>query len=167
MGIANSKFNPRLKYRKSVLTEDQTWSQTLPDHIFEEIMLMIGLESLENLDTCRQVCKEWNQRIMKKLRAIRDHPNEKWGTILRNRIEKCWGPGNYPSDRIIMHAKTLGIEIQNYISNYHNVYLINFDFIGKGLHFWTRVRDSDFEDPEAGLFCWSTTDKICLKLCSP
>ena len=108
MGIANSKFNPRLKYRKSVLTDDQTWSKTFPDLIFEEIILMIGLESLEDLDTCRLVCKEWNRRIMKKLRAIRDHPIEKWRTVLKKRIEKCWGPGNYPSDRSILLANTLG-----------------------------------------------------------
>ena len=107
MGIVNSKLNPRLKYRKSSV--NQNWSEALPDHIFEEIMLMIGLQSLENLDTCRLVCKKWNIIIMKKLRAIRDHPIEKWRAVLEKRIEKCWGPGNYPSDNMISHARTLGI----------------------------------------------------------
>ena len=120
MGIADSKFIHRLKYRKSVLTEDQNWKEAFPEHIFINTMLMIGLESLENLDTCRLVCKEWNRRIMRKLRAIRDHPNEKWGTILKNRIEKCWGPGNYPTDKMIMHAKALGMKNQNLIKGTKN-----------------------------------------------
>ena len=109
MGIVNSKLNPIHKNKYKESSVNQNWSKALPDHIFEEIMLMIGLQSLENLDTCRLVCKEWNKIIMKKLRAIRDHPNEKWRAVLEKRIKKCWGPGNYPSDKMISHAMTLGI----------------------------------------------------------
>ena len=108
MGVVSSKLYPRNKYRRFV---NQDWSEALPDHIFEEIIFFISLESLENLDTCRLVCKEWNKRIMTKLRAIRDHPSEKWKSILEKRIQKCWGRGNYPSDKMISHAKTLGIHI--------------------------------------------------------
>ena len=109
MGVVSSKLYPREKDRRSV---NQEWSEALPDHIFEEIIFFIFLESLENLETCRLVCKEWNKRIMTKLRAIRDHPSEKWKSVLEKRIQKCWGPGNYPSDKMISHAKTLGIHIQ-------------------------------------------------------
>ena len=59
--------------------------------IFERIMLMIGLDSLESLDNCRQVCKAWNIMIMNIL------------------IEISWDiQNNYPSDKMIYRAKMLG-----------------------------------------------------------
>ena len=36
----------------------------LPDLIFGDIMLMVGLQSLETLHRCRQVCRTWNDKIM-------------------------------------------------------------------------------------------------------
>ena len=37
---------------------------TLPDLIFSDIMMLIGLESLESLHRCRQVCSKWNEKIL-------------------------------------------------------------------------------------------------------
>ena len=74
--------------------------------IFEEIMLMIGLDSLESLDSCRQVCKAWNTMIMNK---IWENPTKKWGPIIQRRIERSWNIQNYfPSDEKISKAKFLG-----------------------------------------------------------
>ena len=76
---------------------------TLPDLIFSDIMMMIGLESLESLHRCRQVCKTWNEMI---LRGIWDSQSKK--KIMKERIERSWGPGMFPSDEEISHAKWLG-----------------------------------------------------------
>ena len=84
--------------------QDQDWSE-LPDLILEKIMLLMGLSSLESLDNCRQVCRAWNVAIMRKLR---ENPSKSWGSIIRRRIEKSWGPGSLPSDQKIVHAKLLG-----------------------------------------------------------
>ena len=31
---------------------------------FGDLMMMVGLESLETLNTCRQVCRSWNKMIV-------------------------------------------------------------------------------------------------------
>ena len=76
---------------------------TLPEMIFSDIMLMVGLESLESLHRCRQVCKTWNAKI---LRNIWESPSKKM--IMKERIEMSWGPGMFPSNEEISHAKWLG-----------------------------------------------------------
>ena len=75
----------------------------LPDLIFSDIMMMVGLKSLESLHQCRQVCKTWNEKI---LRDIWDSQSKK--RIMKERIERSWGPGMLPSDEEISHAKWLG-----------------------------------------------------------
>ena len=76
---------------------------TLPELIFSEIMMMVGLTSLESLHRCRQVCKTWNEMI---LRDIWESKSKK--KIMKERIEKSWGSGLLPSDEEISHAKWLG-----------------------------------------------------------
>ena len=34
------------------------------DVFFGDLMMMVGLESLETLNTCRQVCRSWNKMIV-------------------------------------------------------------------------------------------------------
>ena len=51
-------------------------------------MMLVGLESLESLHRCRQVCKTWNEMI---LRDIWESESNK--RIMKERIEKNWGPG--------------------------------------------------------------------------
>ena len=77
----------------------------LPDLIFSDIMMMVGLESLESLHRCRQVCKTWNEMI---LRDIWESPSRR--KIMKERIEKNWGPDNdmLPTDDEISLAKMLG-----------------------------------------------------------
>ena len=72
--------------------------------IFEKIMLMVGLESLDSLDSCRQVCRSWNAMIMNK---IWENPTKMWGTIIQRRIERSWD-NYYPSHKQISQAKLLG-----------------------------------------------------------
>ena len=38
--------------------------QNLPDIIFGDLMMMVGLEILETLNTCRQVCRSLNKMIV-------------------------------------------------------------------------------------------------------
>ena len=76
----------------------------LPELVFDDIMLRIGLNDLESLHRCRQVCKSWNDRIM---RNIWDNPSKR--NLIKIRIEKDWGPGMIPSLEEISHAKWLGM----------------------------------------------------------
>ena len=92
---------------------DRDW-RLLPDLALADVMLMVGLDSLESLHRCRQVCRTWNEKIM----------NNIWGNkrnkkIIKAKIEKSWGPWMHPSmfsKRIrifpsndeLSHAKWLG-----------------------------------------------------------
>ena len=76
---------------------------TLPDLIFNDIMMMVGLKSLESLHRCRQVCKTWNEMILRDI-----WENQRRNKIMKIRIEKNWAPGMLPSDEDISHAKWLG-----------------------------------------------------------
>ena len=71
--------------------------------IFEKIMMMVGLDSLESLQRCRQVCTTWNDMIVQN---IWESPRKR--DIIKMRIEKNWGPEMFPSDEDISHAKWLG-----------------------------------------------------------
>ena len=78
------------------------WDE-LPELIFSEIMTMVGQESLTRLHTCRQVCKSWNNLIFHHI----------WGNghkkmILRERLQRNWVPGRFPSEEEISLAKMLG-----------------------------------------------------------
>ena len=75
----------------------------LPDMIFSDIMMMVGLESIESLHRCRQVCKLWNEKI---LRGIWENQRKK--KIMKERIERSWEHGMFPIDEEISHAKWLG-----------------------------------------------------------
>ena len=86
------------------------------DLIFGKIMMMIGLDSLESLHRCRQVCTAWNDMIMQN---IWENPGKR--NIIVKSIEKKWGlewddeynltPLNYemlPNKDEISHVKWLG-----------------------------------------------------------
>ena len=51
----------------ATLSDTQNWLMMRHPGIFEKIMLMVGLDSLESLDICRQVCKTWNTMIMNQI----------------------------------------------------------------------------------------------------
>ena len=103
-------------------TDNQVWLLTRHNLIFEEIMLMIGHSSLESLDSCRQVCRTWNDKIMDK---IWERPTKRWGSIIQRRIERSWGGyRDFPSNEKISKAKLLGKQTQNQNDNYR--YIFNF-----------------------------------------
>ena len=81
---------------------DRDW-RLLPDLALVDIMLMVGLESLESLHRCRQVCRTWNEKIMTNIWG-----NNKNKKKIKAKIEKNWGPGMFPSNEEISHAKWLG-----------------------------------------------------------
>ena len=85
---------------------------TLPELIFSDIMMMVGLKSLESLHRCRQVCKTWNEMI---LRDIWESQSKK--KIIKERVDKIWAPNMssikdtsslFPSDEEVSHARWLG-----------------------------------------------------------
>ena len=79
------------------------WITLIPDLIFSDIMMMFGLESLNSLHRCRQVCKTWNEKILRDI-----WENQRRKKIMKIRIEKNWGPGMFPTDEELSHAKWLG-----------------------------------------------------------
>ena len=86
------------------------WS-LLPEPIFDEIMLIIGLKSPESLDICKQVCKAWRKRIMKNLM---DSPSKNWRPVIERRMEKsCLSTEMFPSDEKLAYVKLLGNIINN------------------------------------------------------
>ncbi len=83
--------------------DNQNWLMAPYPEIFEKIMMMIGLSSLESLHRCRQVCSTWNYKIMEN---IWESPRNR--NIMKMKIEKNWGHDVRPSEEEISHAKWLG-----------------------------------------------------------
>ena len=70
------------------MKDDQRWVMSGNDLIFGKIMMMVGLDSLESLHSCRQVCSAWNTMIMQN---IWENPSKR--NIIIKSIEKKWGWG--------------------------------------------------------------------------
>jgi len=75
---------------------------TLPEPIFRDIIVMVGLESPESLLRAMKVCTQWKEMIM---RDIWESPSKK--QIMKERFERSWGPDMLPTDEEISHAKWL------------------------------------------------------------
>ena len=95
-----------------------TWV-TMPDLIFREVMLMVGIGSLEYLHRCRQVCKDWNEKIMTII-----WENSMNTKIITSSIEKTWAanlavfPSTFPSnDEEISHFANLEVFPWTFPSN--------------------------------------------------
>ena len=86
--------------------DSQHWVMSGHDLIFGKIMMMVGLDSLESLYRCEQVCTAWNTMIMKN---IWESPSKMY--IFKMRIERKWSSLNHrkvPSEEDISHVKWLG-----------------------------------------------------------
>ena len=70
------------------LQENPDWRMLGHDLIFQKIMMMVGLDSLESLHKCRQVCTAWNSMIMQKIWESQSKMN-----IIKMRIEEKLSPG--------------------------------------------------------------------------
>ena len=91
-------------YNAKMSSQDkQDWRMLGHDLIFQKIMMLVCLDSLESLHRCRQVCTAWNAMIMQ---DIWESPSKR--NIIKMRIEKNWAPEMLPSDEDISHAKWLG-----------------------------------------------------------
>ena len=84
--------------------DSQQWLMSGHDLIFGKIMMMVGLDSLESLHRCEQVCTEWKAMIMVN---IWESPSKR--NILKIKIERIWASENLPSEEDISHGKWLGI----------------------------------------------------------
>ena len=67
------------------------WRMLGHDLIFQKIMMMVGLDSLESLHRCRQVCTAWNSMIMQNIWESKRKRN-----IIKMRIEKKWASEMIP-----------------------------------------------------------------------
>ena len=95
----------------------------LPEEILSEIWLMVGLESLESLHRCRQVCQTWNELIMKNI-----WENTRTKNIIATRIQRNWGPEMLPSSEVISHARWLGNTQRNFQFCFEIIYVF-FSFL--------------------------------------
>ena len=89
--------------------DNPDWRMLGHDLIFQKIMMMVGLDSLESLHRCEQVCTTWNDMIMQNIWESSSKRN-----IMKMRIEKKmrikkknWAE-KFPSNEDISHAKWLG-----------------------------------------------------------
>ena len=80
------------------LTIDQ-----LPQKIFDHILFLIGCGSIEKLESCRQVSRTWNRRIMN---SLSENPSRKWGQIIGRRFERSWNQ-NLPTEEQLSKASEL------------------------------------------------------------
>ena len=72
----------------------------LPEIVFDDIMMMIGLDSLLS---CSQVCRSWHRRIKAN---IWGNPSKR--NVFKTRIERNWGPEMLPSEEDISRARWFG-----------------------------------------------------------
>ena len=92
----------------SLVKQKHGWLH-LPDLIFDQIMLIIGLCNPEMLDVCKQVCKAWRTRIM---RSLWESPKKSWGAVIERRIEMSnLGSKDFPSDEKLAQIKLLGVYV--------------------------------------------------------
>ena len=91
----------------------------LPDVIFDDIMMRVGLESFDTLHTCRQVCRSWNEMIVSIKIFLNQFLNppfqceimdtQKFRKNVAERISIKWTNYQYlPSHAEISQAKILG-----------------------------------------------------------
>ena len=83
--------------------DHQKWRLSGNDLIFELIMMMVGLDSLESLHKCRQVCTAWNAMIIQNIWESQSKRN-----IFKIWIKRNWGPEVFPTVEDISHARWLG-----------------------------------------------------------
>ena len=63
--------------------------QNIPDLVFSDIAVMVGQESLEELQKCRQVCQCWNVMISRMTKLRKDTLRRK-AEGLASRIKGGW-----------------------------------------------------------------------------
>ena len=80
---------------------DPDWL-SMPDLVRDEIMMKVGLDNLESLHRCRQVCRAWNTGILTNIWGKASKRNE-----ISAKIAEDWSPGMWPPDHQICHAKWL------------------------------------------------------------
>ena len=61
----------------------------LPALVQTDLMMEIGLASLQDLHICRQVCRAWNDEIVKNVWGNASNRNK-----LENNLKECWRTGN-------------------------------------------------------------------------
>ena len=86
--------------------DNPDWRMLGHDLIFQNIMMMVGLDSWESLQRCEKVCTAWNAMIMQYIWESSSKRN-----IIKMRMEKIWTSKTFQSEEEISHAKWLGEKI--------------------------------------------------------
>ena len=95
-------YHFQINQTKMSSQENPDWRMLGLNLIFQKIMMMVGLDSLESLHRCEQVCTAWNAMIK---RNIWESPSKRY--IIKMRIEESLFQ-MLPSNEVISHAKWLG-----------------------------------------------------------
>ena len=110
------------KLSKDGLVKMSSHWHNLP--VFGDIMMIVGLESLDTLHTCRQVCRSWNEMIVSIIQDILINfinppfqcemtDTQKFSKDVAERISVQWTNGKYlPSNAEIYQAKVLGKSVK-------------------------------------------------------
>ena len=64
--------------------------QNLPDLVFSDLILMVGLESIHNLQKCREVCHRWNMmmsQITKQKKEVIRREAESLAEMIRVKVK--------------------------------------------------------------------------------
>ena len=75
--------------------------------IFSDILMIVSLERPEKIFKWRQVCQTWNKVILHDILGTEAEDKKR---ILRERIQRNWGPGRFPSEEEISLARMLEAE---------------------------------------------------------
>ena len=84
--------NPQEKNSLSCsLGPSKEW-QNLPDLLFHDVIMMVGMDQVENIPKCRQVCRGWNvmvsQMTKHKKDTLRSEAKSRVANWLLNQLQK-------------------------------------------------------------------------------
>ena len=84
--------NPQEKNSLSCsLGPSKDW-QNLPDLLFRDVIMMVGMDQVENIPKCRQVCRGWNvmvsQMTKHKKDTLRSEAKSRVANWLLNQLQK-------------------------------------------------------------------------------
>ena len=88
------------------MTHSSTSWKYLPKRIFDDMMMMTELGSLQDLHKCRHVCQSWNVMISEMTKYKKDQIKSK-AESLADQIEKKWNERLYPLLPEIVSAASL------------------------------------------------------------
>ena len=75
--------------------------QNLPDIVISDIMMMLGLDCLEDLHKCRQLCQSWNVMISQMIKYKKGNIRRKAQTLATKARDKWLWSDSLPLPKIV------------------------------------------------------------------